>query len=402
MKVYGTTTEKCQILGRDARFPAIGVRSRHSSSAVARFSPRPRAPGAMDVEELLREPDDDLADFDLSQGGVSQDLVDYEEMTPVPSPAKPKPTGEDDARPGVPTAGATGEEAGEDEDLLALEAEIDAAAAEAGTPGGGGVSPSPPAARKRARDEAQAMDADATDEAADEEGMIVVPAAETGDVDPPAPAAAAPNPDPPSSADAQDSEMRDQHTFVPLEPDEVRLVERICRAVREPKKHLVRLLVKQFGAALAEGALAETRRVEKSGGSFFEWAPGKPPRRRSPGGVFIWVMKSRAPEADFKRVMRRSLEIDKLLKKQKEEQHPRAPQPRPRPRPREEVAKRGEEGSAAKRPKRAEDGERDPERGGGVGGGGGGRGDDRSRFSRGEFAGENARTRVNEAYATDV
>ena len=104
----------------------------------------------MDVEELLREPDDDLADFDLSQGGVSQDLVDYEEMTPVPSPAKPKPTGEDDARPGVPTAGATGEEAGEDEDLLALEAEIDAAAAEAGTPGGGGVSPSPPAARKRA------------------------------------------------------------------------------------------------------------------------------------------------------------------------------------------------------------------------------------------------------------
>ena len=61
----------------------------------------------MDVEELLREPDDDLADFDLSQGGVSQDLVDYEEMTPVPSPAKPKPTGEDDARPGVPTAGAT-------------------------------------------------------------------------------------------------------------------------------------------------------------------------------------------------------------------------------------------------------------------------------------------------------
>jgi hypothetical protein len=202
--------------------------------------------------------------------------------------------------------------------------------------------------------------------------------------------------------------MRDQHTFVPLEPDEVRLVERICRAVREPKKHLVRLLVKQFGAALAEGALAETRRVEKSGGSFFEWAPGKPPRRRSPGGVFIWVMKSRAPEADFKRVMRRSLEIDKLLKKQKEEQHPRAPQPRPRPR--EEVAKHREGGSAAargggqrpeaKRPKRAEDGERDPDRGGG--GGGGGRGDDRSRFSRGEFAGENARTRVNEAYATDV
>jgi hypothetical protein len=170
----------------------------------------------------------------------------------------------------------------------------------------------------------------------------------------------------------------------------------------------VRLLVKQFGAALAEGALAETRRVEKSGGSFFEWAPGKPPRRRSPGGVFIWVMKSRAPEADFKRVMRRSLEIDKLLKKQKEEQHPRAPQPRPRPR--EEVAKHREGGSAAargggqrpeaKRPKRAEDGERDPDRGGG--GGGGGRGDDRSRFSRGEFAGENARTRVNEAYATDV
>ena len=45
-----------------------------------------------------------------------------------------------------------------------------------------------------------------------------------------------------ADADA-DIEMRDQHTFVPLEPDEVKLVEHICRRVNEPKKHLVRLLV---------------------------------------------------------------------------------------------------------------------------------------------------------------
>ena len=81
-----------------------------------------------------------------------------------------------------------------------------------------------------------------------------------------------------------DMEMRDQHTFVPLEPDEVKLVEHICRRVNEPKKHLVRLLVKNFGATLAQGALDETNKIEKEGGSFFE-IKGKPDQRRSPGGA---------------------------------------------------------------------------------------------------------------------
>ena len=68
--------------------------------------------------------------------------------------------------------------------------------------------------------------------------------------------------------DDDDDEMRDQHTFVPLEESEVVLAERICRRLREHKKHLVRLLIAQFGAALCEGALEETIRVEKNGGSF--------------------------------------------------------------------------------------------------------------------------------------
>ena len=42
-------------------------------------------------------------------------------------------------------------------------------------------------------------------------------------------------------------------------------MERICKRVNEPKKHIIRLLVKNFGAALAEGALTETIAIEKRG-----------------------------------------------------------------------------------------------------------------------------------------
>ena len=43
----------------------------------------------MDVEALLMEDEDDvLEDIDMSQPGMSQDLVDFEDMSPVPSPAK--------------------------------------------------------------------------------------------------------------------------------------------------------------------------------------------------------------------------------------------------------------------------------------------------------------------------
>ena len=42
------------------------------------------------------------------------------------------------------------------------------------------------------------------------------------------------------------------------------------------------------------------------------------PRRRTPGGVFIRVLRSRAPEKEFKAALRRSAEIDKALRKQME------------------------------------------------------------------------------------
>ena len=115
-----------------------------------------------------------------------------------------------------------------------------------------------------------------------------------------------------------DVDMRDDATFVPLEGKEVSLVEHICRVIVEPKKHLVRLLVKQFGASMAQGVLNETIATERKGGSFFD-IPGRPrPQRRSPGGVFIDIFKRRAPEADVKRVLEQSKEIDKVLKKQRE------------------------------------------------------------------------------------
>ena len=288
----------------------------------------------MDVEALLEEDEDDvLEDIDMSQPvDSSQDLVDFEDMTPVPSPAKSRETG------GVPTPGRAG-----------APSQANAAPPSVAAPDGNrGVRVSP---------DALAMDADAV---AGEEADAV--AAADGGVSRPA------LPD-----DVPDEEMRDRHTFVPLEPEEVRLAERICRRVDEPKKHLVRLLVAAFGAALAEGALRETerafeadrRRRQKTASRrkttttaaaatrrtsdeddvrpaedidmsdsregdpkegdpresdlvYFDPGDGGPPRRRTPGGVFIRVLRSRAPEKEFKAVLRRSAEIDKALRKQME------------------------------------------------------------------------------------
>lgn len=119
-----------------------------------------------------------------------------------------------------------------------------------------------------------------------------------------------------------DVDMKDDMTYVPLEPKEVSLVEHICKKIAEPKKHLIRLLVKAFGATMAEGALKETMRIEKAGGDMFVPAPGKPAQRRSTGGVFLMVIKRRAPEKDVKRVMDESKEIDKKIKKLKQKENP--------------------------------------------------------------------------------
>ena len=301
----------------------------------------------MDVEALLEEDEDDvLEDIDMSQPGMSQDLVDFEDMTPVPSPAR-RETG------GVPTPGRAG-----------APSQANAAPPSVAAPDGNRGVRVPP--------DALAMDADAV---AGEEADAVAAAdgglGGLGGVSRPA------RPD----LLVPDEEMRDQHTFVPLEPEEVRLAERICRRVDEPKKHLVRLLVAAFGAALAEGALRETerafeadrRRRQKTASRrktttpsglpekprdlaatrrtsdeddvrpaedidmsdsregdpkegdpresdlvYFDPGDGGPPRRRTPGGVFIRVLRSRAPEKEFKAALRRSAEIDKALRKQME------------------------------------------------------------------------------------
>ena len=359
----------------------------------------------MDAAAILAQEEDDLEDFDLSQG-MSQDLVDYEDMSPLPSPAKPvpgvptAPTAAVATAPAAPAgAPAPATPIDDDRDLLALEAEIDAAADAAD------AAAAPERAGKRARSPApEPMDADEHEH--EHEPRAEAPALD--DADPPRAPLDAPD-DALADDTLADVEMRDQHTFVPLEPAEVVLVERICRRVREPKKHLVRLLVKQFGSALAEGALRETERVEREGGSFFE-ADGKPPRRRSPGGTFIAVVKSRAPEADFKRVMRRSAEIDKLLRKQREASDGGRGPPQKRRRVGIEARLEGLGGD--------EGGIDATARGGGGGrgrgrgrGGGGGRGRGRGRGAEGGTRhghpdrggrGEGGGARVNDAYATDV
>ena len=306
----------------------------------------------MDVEALLEEDEDDvLEDIDMSQPGMSQDLVDFEDMTPVPSPAR-RETG------GVPTPGRAG-----------APSQANAAPPSVAAPDGNRGVRVPP--------DALAMDADAV--VGEEADAVAAADGGLGGVSRPA------RPD----LLVPDEEMRDQHTFVPLEPEEVRLAERICRRVDEPKKHLVRLLVGAFGAALAEGALRETERAfeadrrrrrktanqggvslkktanrrktttaaaaatrrkgpaedidmsddpreegddprEEEGDSrespssresdlvYFDPGDGGPPRRRTPGGVFIRVLRSRAPEKEFKAALRRSAEIDKALRKQME------------------------------------------------------------------------------------
>ena len=221
----------------------------------------------MDAAAVLAQEEDDLEDFDLSQG-MSEDLVDYEDMSPLPSPAKP-----DLGVPTASTARASAAPIDDDRDLIALEAEIDVAAAAAAD----ADAAAPERAGKRARSPPPSPWTPTNTNTTRAEAPALDDA-----VPPRAPVDA---PDDTLADDTlADVEMRDQHTYVPLESAEVVLVERICRRVREPKKHLVRLLVKQFGSALAEGALRETERVEREGGSFFE-ADGKPPRRRSRGNV---------------------------------------------------------------------------------------------------------------------
>jgi hypothetical protein len=112
------------------------------------------------------------------------------------------------------------------------------------------------------------------------------------------------------------------HAFVPLDERELVCAEKIAKCVDEKKKHLIRLLVKRFGVPLAEDALRETMKVERAGGSWLE-ERGRPPRRRSAGGVFISLVRKRAEARDgggraFKAVMKQSAGIDKLLREQKE------------------------------------------------------------------------------------
>ena len=223
----------------------------------------------MDAAAVLAQEEDDLEDFDLSQG-MSEDLVDYEDMSPLPSPAKP-----DSGVPTASTARASAAPIDDDRDLIALEAEIDVAAAAAAD----ADAAAPERAGKRARSPTpEPMDADEHQHDARAESSPALDDA----VPPRAPVDA---PDDTLADDTlADVEMRDQHTYVPLESAEVVLVERICRRVRDhhARNTSSRLLVKQFGSALAEGALRETERVEREGGSFFE-ADGKPREGGAPG-----------------------------------------------------------------------------------------------------------------------
>ena len=286
----------------------------------------------VDVTAILNEEEeDDLEDFDLEDFEEDDEpLPDFEDVAPAPVAGVGTHTGVGaDGVGGMEmdveaSAKVSGSERADEREIREDDGEVTAPTEEGGEGGGRSAlrhedleAHAVTAGMKRVRDDTRMAEADGSDErrgntsAARSRGAVAEDGwGEGGDVD---------------------VEMRDQHTFVPLEPEEVKLVEHICRKVNEPKKHLVRLLVKNFGAALASGALKETEGIEKNGGSFYE-ADGQPPRRRSAGGVFIMVMKRRAPSKDFKRVMDESKEIDKLLKRQKGRDNPHHLPPGKKPR----------------------------------------------------------------------
>ncbi len=81
--------------------------------------------------------------------------------------------------------------------------------------------------------------------------------------------------------------------------DELQAVtERLARALNEEKPDLIRRVIEERGVQFAEDLFAETLRVEESGGLLTK----DEKRRRTPGGVFLYLAKERMTEEERQRV----------------------------------------------------------------------------------------------------
>jgi len=108
-------------------------------------------------------------------------------------------------------------------------------------------------------------------------------------------------------------------SYVELSREELRCAEHVCRAIDEPKKHLIRILIHALGRDAASAALKETLRIEKQGGSLYEegregsgvW------KRRTKAGCFLHCLKRDGDAGKIAKAFARSKEVDKALKKQK-------------------------------------------------------------------------------------
>lgn len=110
--------------------------------------------------------------------------------------------------------------------------------------------------------------------------------------------------------------------YVELDVEDLRCAEHVARSIREPKRHLIRVLVKRFGRDAASEALRETLRIEREGGSMYEegcegsgaW------KRRTKAGCFLWVFKKqRADARAVAAAFEESKEIDRRIKAFKRE-----------------------------------------------------------------------------------
>ena len=116
--------------------------------------------------------------------------------------------------------------------------------------------------------------------------------------------------------------MSNDPAYVELDVEDLRCAEHVARSIREPKRHLIRVLVKRFGRDAASEALRETLRIEREGGSMYEegcegsgvW------KRRTKAGCFLWVFKKqRADARAVAAAFEESKEIDRRIKAFKRE-----------------------------------------------------------------------------------
>jgi len=94
------------------------------------------------------------------------------------------------------------------------------------------------------------------------------------------------------------------------------LITTMCRLLREPKKHLIEIIVDDIGHAMAVQIMHETKQVLHKGGMRRVDGNGL----RKPGGVFITILRKHITDENYKQLMKDAKKKwGKIKRKQQEE-----------------------------------------------------------------------------------